>query len=133
IRRPTKPSRENSDLPAPAKVIGATNAPASGPLILRLVSITPQTADAKTLRFVIADGRKLNVRPGQFLTFSFLFDGKKIPRSYSICSTPTRSGYIEITPKRVSQGCASVFLNDRAAVGLTVEANGPFGHFYFDE
>jgi ferredoxin-NADP reductase len=105
----------------------------SGPLILRLASITAQTSDSKTLRFIVPNDRKLSTRPGQFLTFSFLFDGKKVTRSYSICSSPARSGYVEITPKRVSQGCASVFLNDRASVGLTVEANGPFGHFCFDE
>jgi ferredoxin-NADP reductase len=104
-----------------------------GPLILRLASITPQTSDAKTLRFIVTEGRKLTARPGQFLTFSFLFDGKKVIRSYSICSSPARSGYIEITTKRVRQGCASVFLNDRASVGMTVEANGPFGRFCFDE
>ena len=98
-----------------------------GPLILRLASITQQTSDAKTLRFIVPDGRKLSARPGQFLTFSFLFDGKKVIRSYSICSSAARSGYVEITPKRVSQGCVSVFLNDRASVGMTVEANGPFG------
>jgi ferredoxin-NADP reductase len=40
---------------------------------------------------------------------------------------------VEITAKRVSQVCASVFLNDRASVGLTVEAADPFGHFCFDE
>ena len=85
------------------------------------------------MRFIVPDDRKLNARPGQFLTFSFLFDGKKVIRSYSICSSPARSGYVEITPKRVSQGCVSVFLNDRASVGMTVEANGPFGHFCFDE
>jgi ferredoxin-NADP reductase len=135
IRRPARPTlnRTKSDLPEPAGAIRVTSPPPSGPHILRLANITQQTPNAKTLRFIVADGRKLNVRPGQFLTFSFLFDGKKIPRSYSICSAPTRSGFIEITPKRVSQGCASVFLNDRATVGLTVEANGPFGHFYFDE
>ena len=103
------------------------------PLILRLASITPQTPDAKTLRFIVPDGRKLNARPGQFLTFSFLFDGKKVVRSYSICSSTARSGYVEITSKRVSHGCASVFLNDRAAVGMTVEAKGAFGSFHFDE
>jgi ferredoxin-NADP reductase len=27
----------------------------------------------------------------------------------------------------------SVFLNDRASIGMTVEANGAFGHFVFDE
>jgi len=102
-------------------------------LLLRLVSITSQPSDAKTLRFVLDDDRTFKARPGQFLTFTFLFDGKKVVRSYSICSSPARSGYVEITPKRVSQGCASVFLNDRASVGMTVEANGPFGHFCLDE
>jgi len=98
-----------------------------------LASITAQTPDSKTLRFIVPNDRKLNARPGQFLTFSFLFDGKKVVRSYSICSSPARSGYVEITTKRVSQGCVSVFLNDRASVGMTVEANGAFGHFCFDE
>jgi ferredoxin-NADP reductase len=98
-----------------------------------LASITQQTPDAKTLRFIVPEGRTLNSRPGQFLTFSFLFDGKKVIRSYSICSSAARSGYIEITPKRIETGCASIFLNDRAAVGMTVEAAGPFGQFYLDE
>src|SRR4029077_21287515 len=51
----------------------------------------------------------------------------------SICSSPARSGYVEITAKRVNQGCVSVFLNDRASVGMTVEVNGAFGQFFFDE
>ena len=104
-----------------------------GPLILRLASVTQQASDAKTLRFIVPDGRKLNARPGQFLTFSLLFDGKKVIRSYSICSSPARSGYVEITTKRERLGCVSVFLNDRASVGMTVEAHGPFGHFCLDE
>ncbi len=102
-------------------------------LILRLASVIQQTFNAKTLRFVVTDGRRLNARPGQFLRFSFLFDGKKVIRSYSICSSTARSGYVEITPKRVDQGCVSVFLNDRASVGMTVEASGPFGQFCLDE
>jgi ferredoxin-NADP reductase len=112
-------------------VSAATTSPA-GPLILKLASIAPQ-AGAKTLRFVVSDGRNLNARPGQFLTFSFLFDGKKVIRSYSICSSAATSGYVEITTKRVRDGCVSVFLNDRASVGMTVEANGPFGRFCLDE
>jgi ferredoxin-NADP reductase len=117
-------------MPSPARV---ATIPSGGPLILRLASITEQTPEAKTLRFILPENRTLNARPGQFLTFSFLFDGRKITRSYSICSSVARSGYVEITPKRVSQGCVSVFLNDRASVGLTVEANGAFGHFFFEE
>jgi ferredoxin-NADP reductase len=132
IRRPNRIPVVNAKLDSggavPSKALSQ-----SGPLILRLASITAQTSDSKTLRFIVPNDRKLNARPGQFLTFSFLFDGKKVVRSYSICSSPARSGYVEITTKRVNQGCVSLFLNDRASDGMTVEAHGPFGKFYFDE
>jgi ferredoxin-NADP reductase len=104
-----------------------------GAVMLKLVRITRQTPDAKTLRFTLAENRHLAARPGQFLTFSFLFDGKKVVRSYSICSSPAAAGYVEITPKRMEKGCASIYLNDRAEVGMTVEASGPYGQFCFDE
>jgi ferredoxin-NADP reductase len=137
IRRPARISIANSKSAAGTaqEPVGAVRitAPPNGPLILRLVGIKAQTPDSKTLRFVVPNDQKLSARPGQFLTFSFLFDGKKVSRSYSICSSPARSGYVEITPKRITQGFASVFLNDRASIGLTVEANGPFGQFCFDE
>jgi ferredoxin-NADP reductase len=140
VRRPARApfASAGSDKPAataPARVnaVPVTTSSSGGSLILKLASIKQQPSDAKTLRFIIPDGRKLNARPGQFLAFSFLFDGKKVTRSYSICSSAARSGYLEITTKRVRQGCVSVFLNDRAPVGMTVEANGPFGHFCLDE
>ncbi|HXI71594.1 MAG TPA: photosystem P840 reaction-center cytochrome c-551 [Verrucomicrobiae bacterium] len=111
------------------------SAPSSthGTVILKLVRITRQTPDAKTLRFTLAENRHLAAKPGQFLTFSFLFDGKKVIRSYSICSSPAATGYVEITPKRIGNGCASIYLNDRAEVGMTVEASGPYGQFCLDE
>ena len=99
------------------------------PFILQLVQISQQTPDCKTLRFAVHGRGKPDALPGQFLSFSFLFDGKKETRCYSICSSPVRSGYVEITPKRIKGGCVSVFLNDRAWVGMTVEARGPFGQF----
>jgi ferredoxin-NADP reductase len=133
LRRPARlPAASAATSAVPATRPVAAPAP-TAPLILKLASITQQTPDAKTLRFVLPDGRKVHARPGQFLTFSFLFDGKKVVRSYSICSSAARSGYIEITPKRIDSGTASVFLNDRAALGMTVEAHGPFGQFYLDE
>jgi ferredoxin-NADP reductase len=100
---------------------------------LTLVRIESQATDAKTLRFLLPQGQPLNARPGQFLTFQWPIDGRTVMRSYSICSSPTQTGYIEITAKRVENGCVSVFLNDRASVGLTVNARGPYGKFYFDE
>jgi len=123
---PAKISRDVREAVKPAQAAHST-------LILQLARITRQTPDAKTLRFTLAENRRFAAKPGQFLTFSFLFDGKKVVRSYSICSSPAASGYVEITPKRVEKGCASVFLNDRATIGMTVEASGPFGQFCLDE
>jgi ferredoxin-NADP reductase len=130
IRRPRVriSSPAKAALPAKAPVAVTPRAPNS-PFILQLVQVTKQTPDSTTLRFLVNGDRKLDARPGQFLTFSFLFDGKKETRCYSICSSPARSGYVEITPKRVNNGRVSVFLNDRAAIGMTVEATGPFGQF----
>ena len=125
IRRP----RTRGGVPAKATAPAKPRVPSST-FILRLVHVTKQTPDSTTLRFAVNGERKLDARPGQFLTFSFLFDGKKETRCYSICSSPARSGYVEITPKRVADGCVSVFLNDQAAIGMTVEASGPSGQFY---
>lgn len=100
---------------------------------LTLVRTEVQTHDAKTLRFVLPRGEQIAARPGQFLTFEWNIDGKTVTRSYSICSSPAQGSFIEITPKRVGNGCVSAFLNDRAAPGLTVRARGPYGKFCFDE
>jgi ferredoxin-NADP reductase len=134
IRRP-----RSRRVPAPQAGAGIKPTPVSaarlqsGPVILQLIQITQQTHDAKTLRFAVKDGGNFGARPGQFLTFSFLFDGRKETRCYSICSSPARTGYVEITPKRLTNGCVSSFLNDRAAIGMTVEATGPCGQFCFNQ
>jgi ferredoxin-NADP reductase/cytochrome c2 len=133
VRRPGKGTISSARAGTPVQAVDATVSSFADPLILRLASITEQTPDSKTLRFILPKGRTISSRPGQFLTFSFLFDGRKVVRSYSICSSAARSGYVEITPKRVTQGCVSVFLNDRASVGMTVEAAGPYGQFCLDD
>jgi ferredoxin-NADP reductase len=126
-----RPARTAVTTPARIPEKPTSSTPARG-MILRLVSITRQTHDANTLRFALPFNQGFNFRPGQFLTFTFLFDGRKEIRCYSICSSPATSGYVEITPKRMKNGCVSVYLNDQAHCGLTVEAAGPFGEFYFD-
>jgi ferredoxin-NADP reductase len=107
--------------------------PKKSSLVLQLARIETQTSNAKTLRFLIPSGEQFSARPGQFSTFQWMIDGKKVVRSYTICSSPTQTGYIEITPKQVDNGYVSTFLNEKAAIGLTVEAKGPSGQFYFDE
>jgi cytochrome-b5 reductase len=102
-------------------------------LNLILARIEPQTHDAKTLRFLLPQGKDIATRPGQFLTFEWMIDEKPVARSYTICSSPACRNFIDITPKRMENGCVSRFLNDRASIGLNVKARGPYGRFYFDE
>jgi ferredoxin-NADP reductase len=100
---------------------------------LLLSEIEQQTHDTKTLRFQILDERGFCAKPGQFLTFQWTIDGQRVRRSYTVSSSPVHENYVEITPKRMENGCVSVFLNEWAKPGLTVEASGPYGRFYFDE
>jgi ferredoxin-NADP reductase len=92
-----------------------------------------QTHDTRTLRFQLLDDRLLCTKPGQFLTFQWTIEGQRVTRSYTISSSPVHENYVEITPKRMENGCVSIFLNERAMPGLVVEASGPYGRFYFDE
>ena len=100
---------------------------------LLLAQTEQQTHDTKTLRFQVPKERRFRAKPGQFMTFHWNIDGRRVTRSYTISSSPIHEDYVEITPKRMENGCASVFLNEHAKPSLIVEASGPYGRFYFDE
>jgi glycine betaine catabolism B len=107
--------------------------PRSDTFSLELVRSEVQTPDAKTLRFRVPEGKQLIAKPGQFLTLHLYVHGKHVARSYSICSSPLKTDYVEITPKQTKNGYISVFLNEKATPGLVINATGPAGQFYFDE
>jgi len=134
--------RNQSRAPAKSSGIAEIAAPANsftnredtkGPMNLLLAQIERQTHDTKTLRFQVPKERRFCAKPGQFLTFQWMIDGRRVRRSYTVSSSPAHENYVEITPKRMENGCVSVFLNERAKPGLAVEASGPYGQFYFDE
>ena len=102
-------------------------------IALLLTQTEQQTHDTKTLRFQVLNDKRLCPKPGQFLTFQWTVDGQRVSRSYTISSSPARENYVEITSKRMENGCVSVFLNEQAKPGLAVEASGPYGQFFFDE
>jgi ferredoxin-NADP reductase len=134
-RKESRTSIASSRSPqTPARVNPLTNHEnAPSPMRLLLALTEQQTHDTKTLRFQVLDERRFCGKPGQFLTFQWMIDGQHVPRSYTISSSPTHGNYVEITSKRIGNGCVSVFLNERANPGLIVEASGPYGRFYFDE
>ena len=135
FKNPSHASAESShiaQIPAPA-IPFTDRENAKDPMNLLLTQTEQQTHDTKSLRFQVPKERRFRAKPGQFLTFQWIIDGQRLPRSYTISSSPIHGTYVEITPKRMENGCVSVFLNDRAKPGLRVETSGPYGQFYFDE
>lgn len=100
---------------------------------LRVARIFVETPEVRTFRLVLPTGSKLPFEhlPGQYLNLTLEIDGKKVRRSYTIASAPTRSGYCEITVKREERGLASRYLHDTLREGDTLQVTAPAGRFTF--
>ena len=104
-----------------------------GDLILsKIITETPQ---AKTFRFAAASGGQLpfSYDSGQFLTLELAPEGKKVRRSYSISSSPTKREYCDITVKKEDLGLVSKYLCDSAKEGSIFSVKAPAGKLTFDE
>ena len=101
----------------------------SGELVL--ARIFDETHDVKTFRFVNPDGSKLPFEhtSGQYLNLKLTIDGKRVNRSYTIASSPTRAHYCEISVKR-SQ-FASKWIHENWREGMRIQIGAPSGKFYF--
>jgi ferredoxin-NADP reductase len=70
-------------------------------------------------------------RPGQHVDLRLTAeDGYSVERSYSIASEPERSGEIDITVERISDGEVSPFLHDVVVAGDRLEVRGPIGGYF---
>ncbi|MBC8069934.1 MAG: 2Fe-2S iron-sulfur cluster binding domain-containing protein [Deltaproteobacteria bacterium] len=100
---------------------------------LRVARVFEETHDVRTFRLVAVDGGELPFRhlPGQYLNLALAITGVPTRRSYTIASSPTRAGYLEITVKRKSDGWGSHHLHDSWRAGDHVKVSGPAGKFYF--
>lgn len=96
-----------------------------------VVNCYAETPDTKTFRFGrAADGLNFDYLPGQYVTLSVVISGQEYKRSYSLASTPSHQGILEITVKRDQNGgVVSNWLNDHLKIGDTVNLKGPFGKF----
>ncbi len=100
---------------------------------LRIASITQETHNVKTFRFMHPDGPlPFEFHPGQYVTLQLIIDGKKISRSYTIASSPSHRDYLELTIKREPEGLVSRFLHDTLRSGDSLRMAAPAGHFTFD-
>ncbi len=100
---------------------------------LRLAMTFSETPDIKTFRFVnpTGDAVPFSYLPGQFMTVEIENDGRRVKRSYTIASSPTRQEYVEISVKREEHGVVSRALHDALDEGDELGMTAPSGSFTF--
>ncbi|HEY5950873.1 MAG TPA: FAD-binding oxidoreductase [Kofleriaceae bacterium] len=100
---------------------------------LELARIVQETHDVKTFRFVAPGGGELPFEhiAGQYLNLKLVIDGKRVNRSYTIASPPTRRDYCEISVKKAANGYGSKHLHETWREGQRIKISAPAGKFYF--
>jgi glycine betaine catabolism B len=100
---------------------------------LKIARIFQETPDVKTFRFVRPEGGPLPFEhtAGQYINLKLTIDGKRVNRSYTIASSPTRNAYCEISVKRAANGYGSKHLHDTWQEGQLVQVSAPAGKFFF--
>ncbi len=103
----------------------------SGPLTVDRVVV--ETPGVRTFRLVSAGSSRLpfSFLPGQYLNLSLMVDGRRIRRSYTIASSPSRLDSCELTIKREEHGIASRYLHDEVREGAVLDVSAPAGRFIF--
>lgn len=121
-------------VPAPLTAAGAAaRKPRFWSGELRVAAVFEETPDVRTFRLMLPDGGELPFahQPGQYLNLALMIDGKRVKRSYTIASSPTRAQYCELTVKRTASGFGSWHLHDHIRAGSTLSVSAPAGRFVF--
>jgi ferredoxin-NADP reductase len=105
-------------------------------LIIDKVTVLNETAKKFTL---VANkekgtGKLAYFQAGQYLNVNLEFDGTKLSKPYSLCSSPkdALNGFYEITVKRTSDGFASDYILDFWEEGKEISASAPNGDFKYN-
>lgn len=100
------------------------------PVQLTVAEVIEESHDARSLVFAVAEGTRLDYRPGQFLTLRVPGgNGASVARCYSLASSPHTDPAPKVTIKRVDGGYGSNWLCDNVVAGQMIEALPPSGVF----
>ena len=80
---------------------------------LTIADIKNETTDTVSVAFSLNDSQKssFNYISGQYLTLSFVINGKEERRSYSLCSSMHSNELMRVAVKKVENGLVSTYIN----------------------
>ncbi len=101
-------------------------------LDLTVSEINPETPSAKSIKLVCESGYLPPFQAGQYINVFVETGGVRTSRPYSIASSPTQTGYYEITVRRVEDGFISNYLLDELKPGDKLSSSSPAGTFHYN-
>lgn len=101
-------------------------------LSLRVNRIEDETPSTKTFRMIPAKGVLPPFQAGQYVSLHVAVGGIRTNRPFSIASSPSQSGYYDLTVKRVPGGLVSNYLLDTLQVGDPLTSSAPDGCFVYN-
>ncbi len=101
-------------------------------LDLTISEINQETRSAKSIKLVGESGYLPPFQAGQYLNVFVEIGGVRTSRPYSIASSPTQTGYYEITVRRVEDGFVSNYLLDEVKPGDKFSTSSPAGTFHYN-
>lgn len=99
-------------------------------------SIEDMTPVIKKLRLRFKEGEEISFKPGQYIQLKApIYEGndEEVYRAYSIASPPSEKNYIDLIIGYVPGGIATTYVHKHIKVGDTVDINGPYGDFYYQD
>ena len=101
---------------------------------LKVVQLTPEAADAVRIALDVPENLRdeFGFLPGQHLPIEILRDGKKVRRTYSICS-PAGAWPLEIGVRLQPGGVFGEFVANELAAGDTLDVMPPTGRFHLPD
>ncbi len=104
-------------------------------LFSTVTEVIQQTHDTKSFKIGLPEA--FPYQPGQFIMLTLeepkLADLKAKQRAYSIASSPTEKGHLEVVIKETPNGFFSKYMVRDCAPGEKVKFTGPWGHFVYSE
>lgn len=103
-----------------------------------VAQVVLETMDVLTFRYELPPEVGFTFRAGQFVNLTvdtpeYGPGSERLTRAYSISSSPTEEGYIDLTVKYYDDGHVSKHLREVTYVGEPMTIDGPHGSFYFEE
>ena len=97
---------------------------------LLVKNVVKETNDALSIHFKNGNlFKKLNYKPGQFITLHFKIDNQLHKRAYSFSSNPYTDKDLKVTVKKVEKGLVSNYIHNNLKVGDKISFDNPTGSF----